>query len=53
MKILECSSKGDKRFSSFYAKVSFYGKIDSIENIYQSVKYDRDCNRVRKGDKDD
>ena len=51
MKVLECSSVGDKRFSAFFAKVSFYGKIDSIENIYQSVKYDREGNRVRKSDK--
>ena len=49
MKILECSSKGDKRFSSFYAKVSFYGKVDSIENIYQSVKRDKNGNKVKKG----
>lgn len=31
---LECSSKGDKRFSAFYAKVN--GK--SIEDHYQSAK---------------
>jgi hypothetical protein len=31
---LECSSKGDKRFSAFYAKVR--GK--SIEHIYQAAK---------------
>lgn len=31
---LECSSKGDKRFSAFYAKVNG----DSIENQYQSAK---------------
>lgn len=31
---LECSSKGDKRFSAFYAKV--YGK--SIEEQYQAKK---------------
>lgn len=31
---LECSSKGDKRFSSFYAKVN--GK--SIEEQYQAAK---------------
>jgi hypothetical protein len=40
MRILECSSRGDKRFSAFYARVSFFGKTDSIENIYQSVKRD-------------
>lgn len=38
MKILECSSKGDKRFSAFYAKTTVFGKYDSIENHYQSVK---------------
>jgi len=31
---LECSSKGDKRFSAFYAKV--HGK--SIEKLYQAAK---------------
>jgi hypothetical protein len=31
---LECSSKGDKRFSAFYAKVG--GK--SIEDLYQGAK---------------
>jgi len=31
---LECSSKGDKRFSAFYAKIN--GK--SIEDIYQAAK---------------
>lgn len=38
MKILECSSKGDKRFSAFYARVSAWGKMDSIENHYQLSK---------------
>lgn len=38
MKILECSSKGDKRFSSLYAKVKVFGKYDSIENHYQLCK---------------
>lgn len=38
MKILECSSKGDKRFSAFYAKIKLYGKYDSIENHYQLAK---------------
>lgn len=51
MKYLECSSKGDKRFSAFYAKVSFYGMVDSIEHIYQSVKRDVNGNRVGKGRK--
>ncbi|MCR8641413.1 hypothetical protein NV379_01975 [Paenibacillus sp. N1-5-1-14] len=38
IKILECSSKGDKRFSAFYAKVKAWGKYDSIENHYQLCK---------------
>lgn len=35
---LECSSKGDKRFSAFYARVELNGKTDSIENHYQAAK---------------
>lgn len=35
---LECSSKGDKRFSAFYARVLYNGRIDSIENHYQAAK---------------
>nr|WP_244980349.1 DUF4326 domain-containing protein [Bacillus wiedmannii] len=38
MNILECSTKGDKRFSAFYAKVTVFGKEDSIENHYQLCK---------------
>jgi hypothetical protein len=38
MKILECSSKGDKRYSAFYAMVKVFGNIDSIENHYQLCK---------------
>lgn len=38
MKILECSSKGDKRFSAFYAYISLYGINDSIEHHYQNCK---------------
>lgn len=38
MKVLECSSKGDKRFSAFYAKVSAFGSFNSIENHYQLSK---------------
>lgn len=53
MKILECSSQGDKRFSAFYARVSFFGNINSIENIYQSVKRDVYGNPVGKGKKVD
>lgn len=38
LRVLECSSKGDSRFSSFYAKIEVYGKFDSIENHYQLCK---------------
>ena len=34
---LECSSKGDKRFSAFYARVE-NGTIRSIEDWYQGFK---------------
>ena len=49
IKYLECSSAGDKRFSALYAKTSFYGIEDTIENIYQSVKRDKYGNKVGKG----
>ena len=35
---LECSSKGDKRFSAFYAKVMYNGQMRSIEDHYQAAK---------------
>ncbi len=38
MKILECSTKGDKRFSALYAKIHILGRTDSIENHYQRCK---------------
>jgi len=34
---LECSSKGDKRFSAFYARITGRGN-KSIEEIYQAAK---------------
>lgn len=37
-KILECSSKGDKRFSAMYAQVKAFGVTDTIENHYQKCK---------------
>ena len=49
MKILECSSKGDKRFSAFYAKVKVFGKEDSIERHYQNCKRDKYGNIAGKG----
>ena len=41
-KVLECSTKGDKRFSAFYAKVKVFGFEDSIEGHYQSCKRNKD-----------
>lgn len=35
--ILECSSKGDRRFSAFYARIPFR-RNRSIEELYQSSK---------------
>lgn len=35
---LECSSKGDRRFSAFYARVELQGVIKSIEDWYQGYK---------------
>ena len=34
---LECSSRGDKRFSAFYARLKAYDNR-SIEEIYQAAK---------------
>ena len=36
--VLECSSKGDRRFSAFYAKVAVHGETTSIEEHYQLSK---------------
>ena len=35
---LECSSKGDKRFSAMYARLTLNGKVDTIESHYQLAK---------------
>ena len=50
---LECSSKGDKRFSALYAKVILGGKYDSIENHYQKSKRKNNGLKVYKGEKPD
>lgn len=34
---LECSSRGDKRFSAFYARIKKYGN-KTIEELYQAAK---------------
>lgn len=33
-KYLECSTKGDKRYSAFCAQITINGKTDSIEHFY-------------------
>lgn len=38
MKVLECSSRGDRRFSALYAKVTFDDYSDTIEHHYQGCK---------------
>ena len=48
-KSLECSSKGDKRFSAMYAKVEAFGVIDTIEHHYQKSKRDASGQPVKKG----
>ena len=39
---LECSSKGDNRFSAFYARVEHNGRIASIEVHYHAAKVFKD-----------
>ncbi len=48
-KNLECSSRGDRRFSALYAQVTIFGITNSIENHYQQIKRSRMGERVRKG----
>ena len=46
---LECSSKGDKRFSSIYAKLMIHGKEMSIEEIYQNARKNEQGKNAGKG----
>lgn len=48
-RVLECSSRGDKRFSAVYAKISIGGKEKSIEEWYQNAKRTKDGKRAGKG----
>lgn len=48
-KVLECSSRGDRRFSALFAQVTIKGKTQSIEEWYQGSKRDLDGKRVGKG----
>lgn len=36
--VLECSTRGDRRFSAFGARITIKGKTDCIENFYQNAK---------------
>jgi hypothetical protein len=47
---LECSSKGDKRFCSFYAFVDFDGKYHSIEHHFQGCKRNENDQPCQKGE---
>ena len=47
--MLECSSKGDRRFSSLYAQVIAFNTLASIEHHYQQSKRDANGNPVSKG----
>lgn len=47
--ILECSSRGDKRFSSIYAQITIGGKTASIEEFYQKAKRTNDGKVPGKG----
>ncbi|HDR7922454.1 MULTISPECIES: DarT1-associated NADAR antitoxin family protein [Bacillus] len=42
LNVLECSTKGDKRFSALSAKVSVHDVFDTIENHYQKSKVFKD-----------
>lgn len=48
IKVLECSSRGDKRFSALYAKVYVNNVYDTIENHYQKSKLFEDENGLLK-----
>lgn len=48
-KVLECSSRGDRRFCALFAKVSIKGTEKSIEEWYQGAKRTADGKRAGKG----
>lgn len=48
-KILECSTRGDKRFSAFCAYITINEKTDSIEHFYQQSKKTEDGSIAGKG----
>lgn len=48
-KVLECSSRGDRRFSALFAMVKIASKEQSIEEWYQNAKRTADGKRAGKG----
>lgn len=48
-KILECSVRGDRRFSALFAKVTIKGKEKSIEQWFQEAKRTADGKKAGKG----
>lgn len=48
-KILECSSRGDRRFSALFATVTIKGKEQSLEEWYQNSKRTADGKKAGKG----
>ena len=49
LRILECSSHGDRRFSALFALVKIKGKEQSIEEWYQNAKRTSDGKKAGKG----
>ena len=47
--ILQCHSRGGRRFSALYAKITIKGKQDTIERFYQNAKRDSNGNIAGKG----
>lgn len=47
--VLQCHSRGDRRFSALYANITIKGKTRSIESFYQDAKRDFNGNRAGKG----
>lgn len=48
-RVLECSSRGDRRFSALFALVKIKGKEQSIEEWYQNAKRTSDGKKAGKG----
>ena len=48
-KVLECSIRGDRRFSPLFAKIIIKGKEKSIEEFYQEAKRNADGKKAGKG----